>query len=99
VIKLAQDTVSAAVFFQHDSRNIEEALSLLEMKDSLEGTNAKDELVRFIIDVVRASTPVIPRMDMTQMPSNFHVAMFTKDQIWQVIVPFSRAWASLSFIG
>lgn len=97
VIKLVQDTVSAATFFQHDSRNIEEALSLLEMKDSIEGTNQKDDLIRFIVEVIRASTPIIPQIDMAQMPSNFHVAMFTQNLNWQGYCSFLASMCQLEF--
>jgi len=96
-IDLAQNTVSAAVYFQHDSRNIEEALSLLEMKDNLENTNTKDELINFIADVVQASTPKTPTIETKNRAYNFYDFLFTTDQVWQGYYAFVSSLAHLDF--
>jgi hypothetical protein len=97
VIKLIQDTVSAEKYFQHDSANIEEALSLLEMRDNLEGGNTKQELINFIVDVIKVSTPKPPEFRFGQMPSKTWVDLFTKDQNWQGYCAFVSSLSCLEF--
>ena len=97
VIKMVQDTVSAEKYFRHDSRNIEEAFSLLEMRDTLAGSNEKEELIRFIIDVVKTTTPASPEFRFADMPQNAWEAMFTKDTRWQGYCGFLASLAQLRF--
>jgi hypothetical protein len=97
IIKLIQDTATAEKFFQHDSTNIEEALSFLEMKDNLEGSNTKQELINFIVDVIKASTPQAPEFRFSQIPPNEWTEVFTKDQIWKGYCAFVSSLSSLEF--
>ena len=97
VIDLLKGTRSAGDFFEHDSKNIEEALSLLEMKDNFKAMNQKEELIKFIIDVINASTPPRIVFDTFQMSPGAPSEIFTKDQLWQGYCGFVASLAGLEF--
>jgi len=97
VIKLIQQTASAEKFFLHESGNIEEALSLLEMKDNLEGTNTKQELINFVVDVIIATTPKVPDFQIQQMPTREWPALFTLNRDWQGYIAFVASLFGLQF--
>jgi hypothetical protein len=97
VIKLIHDTISASRYFRHDSDNVEEALSLLEIKEHIEGNSQNEQVVRFIRDVITLSTPQIPQIPFEIVPSNFWATFFTRDQIWQGYLAFVSSLFHLSF--
>jgi hypothetical protein len=97
VIKLVQGTISASRYFHHDSDNIEEALSLLEMKENIESISQKDQLLRFISEAITLATPQVPNVPYDLLPSNFWAEFFTTDQDWQGYLAFIASLFHLSF--
>ena len=98
VIDLVKQTISAEKYFQHDSGNIEEALSLLEMKSSIESDSPKDSLVKFIVDVIKASTPPVPESDLTNVPKPRWNHIFTTDRKWQGYCALVASLNHLEFV-
>jgi len=97
VIRLIHDTISASRYFRHDSDNVEEALSLLEIKEYIEGHSQKEQVVKFIRDVITLSTPQIPKIPFEIVPSNFSATFFTRDQVWHGYLAFVASLFHLSF--
>jgi len=82
VIQSIQDTVSLTGYFSHDSSNIEEALSVLEMRRNLNGEKEWEQLQRFIKDVIKAYTPPVPKLDWNLLSQGWKNFLFTKNQNW-----------------
>jgi hypothetical protein len=97
VITLVHTTVSATTFFHHDSDNIEQALSLLEMKDVLEVGKPNAKLIQFIVDVIDRSTREMPLFDPAKMAANRWSDVFTADIVWPGYCSFVASLAGLCF--
>lgn len=82
IVSLVQNTVTSKDYFKHDSKNIEEALSFLEVKDNAEGGNNKNLFVDFIADVIKYSTPIFPPINASSLPGNFWQHLFTDNSDW-----------------
>jgi len=97
IIDLIQASVPASLVFQHNPINIEEVMSLLDMKNTLTSGDAKTKLTRFVIDVIKASTPPNPEFRFQSMPSNTWEALFTASQVWQGYCAFVASLFNLEF--
>lgn len=97
VISLIESCMPASLVFKHNPVNIEEVLSLLEMKNTLTSGKAKQTLVNFVIDVIKASTPPIPEFRFRNMPSKTWEALFTSSQEWQGYCAFVASLSKLQF--
>jgi hypothetical protein len=53
-------------YYQSDLFNIEEILSILEMKEFLEGHKLKDEFIQYIRDVITNYTPELPNLNQSR---------------------------------
>jgi hypothetical protein len=62
-------------YFDTDLFNIEEILSILEMGKQLEGKRLEESFVRYLVDVVKHSTPRVKPVD--NLPSNWHRYAFS----------------------
>jgi hypothetical protein len=83
IIESIRSTALAEKYYLHESDNIEEALSLLEMRDNLDGSNRKERFINFIKDVIETSTPPIPVVDKSDRSIKDWTKIFTPDQTWQ----------------
>lgn len=97
VISSIQDTIRLTGYFSHDSTNIEEALSVLEMQRNLNGEKEWEQLQRFIKDVIKWYTPPVPRLDLEALSQGWHQFLFTKDQRWQGYCSFIASLFGLQF--
>lgn len=62
-------------YYRTDLHNIEEILSILDMKQSLRGQRLRKEFLTYISDVIAAFTPVL-RAQPTGWPANWHEGVF-----------------------
>jgi hypothetical protein len=97
VIRSIQDTVRLSSYFSHDSSNIEEALSVLEMRRNLNGDKEWKQLQQFIKDVVKVSTPPVPKLDAALLSQGWKQFLFTKDQKWQGYCSFIASLFGMEF--
>lgn len=68
-------------YYATDLYNIEEILSLLEIRDFVEGRRFADEFRKYIVDVVEHYTP--PFRGAENLPSNWPGLVFGKDSPWR----------------
>ena len=61
IFKLMSDTSKAQTYFEYPTQDIEEALSILEMRKFLGGEGDFETFKHFITDVITYHTPLIPQ--------------------------------------
>lgn len=93
VIQMIRSTNSARTYFKHEPENMEEALSFLELRGDLQGSYQSDKIRKYIVDVIRATTPPVPkRPDYKTGWQTF----FTEDTRWQGYCAFVASILKLS---
>ena len=79
-----------AGFFKSDLFNIEEILSILEMKSSLAGKFDEGLFTKFISDVISAYTPEIkPPPDLITTPQNWPISVYRSQDGWSDYLRFT----------
>lgn len=73
VFEMVRDLSVSRRFYTTDVENIEEVLSTIEMKEFLAGGSLSPQLVRYIADVVKSSTPDMPPLDKKQSLGMVHL--------------------------
>lgn len=97
IIDRIRGTRTANEYFNHDHTNIEHALSLLEMTDTLVGNDIRRDLVEFIIQVIKETTLPAPDFSPEKMPAKKWEMVFTLNQKWQGYCAFLASLAHLKF--
>ena len=64
-------------FYSTDLFNIEEVLSILEMREYLEGSTLKDSFLQYIRDVITHYTPACLPCGPNKLPGNWHDWLFS----------------------
>jgi len=62
-------------YFETDLFNIEEILSILEMRQQIDGPDKRDTFVKYLIDVVEHFTPAV-ELRKDELPGNWHNYVF-----------------------
>jgi hypothetical protein len=63
-------------YFETDLFNIEEILSILEMRQQIDGPTTREAFVKYLIDVIEYYTPVVKPRDQNGLPGNWHRYVF-----------------------
>jgi hypothetical protein len=82
VFQLIRDMNVAKSYYETDLFNIEEILSILEMRDQIGGKRAK-RFIKYISDVILHYSPPVPVSDTTRYPANWHTRFLADAAIWQ----------------
>ena len=105
ILHVIGDMHKAKTYFEVDLLNIEEILSILEMKSLVTGQDMRSKFEQFIRDVIVATTPQIPcpsvqvlaRGQFQGLPGNFHDVLFG-GEIWRLYSHFIGALLRLRLI-
>ena len=68
-------------YYSTDLFNIEEILSILEMGEYLQGSQLKENFLKYIIDVINHSTPSIENFPAGKLPGNWDTFLFGSGQL------------------
>jgi len=82
VIGTIYGTHSAQNYFEYPRFNIEEALSILEMRENLGGKVNRERYERYIIDVIKGCTPDIPPQDFHPNYAEWKTEIFGREENW-----------------
>jgi hypothetical protein len=63
-------------YFETDLFNIEEILSILEMRQQIDGPTTRDTFVKYLIDVIEYYTPPVKPRSEGGLPGNWHRFVF-----------------------
>ncbi len=94
----AKTVDGAAKYFSGDHFNIEELLSLLEMQEDLGGASLREELARYIRDVIRRYTPEFARHQ-GSWPANWPDVVFGPHPLANRYGPFVCCLLGVSLAG
>lgn len=94
VIEQIYTTSSAGDNFSYDKFNIEEALSLLDIRDILTGGHLRKELEDFVIDVILKCTPLVP--DLPELDVGWKDQLFGADELQRGYLSFVASLNHLS---
>jgi hypothetical protein len=88
-------------YYSADLFNIEEILSILEMREYLEGSSLKDTFIQYISDVIQHYTPEIIPYQRGKLPGNWYQWLFgtNVNRSWQQYGSFIGAICNLTFTG
>ncbi len=82
VFDLIRDMNVAKSYYETDLFNIEEILSILEMRNQLGGKRAR-AFIKYVAEVVRHSTPPLPTVDTSRYPADWHSRLLSDAAIWE----------------
>ncbi len=82
VFDLIREMNVAKSYYETDLFNIEEILSILEMRDQLGGKRAK-RFIKYIAEVIRHFTPPAPVADTSKYPANWHARLLADAAVWE----------------
>lgn len=86
-------------YYSSDLFNIEEILSILEMREYLEGHELKANFIKYLVDVVKHYTPEIHRYG-SKLPGNWEDVLFGRhgrNSLWTPYGHFVGAICNLTF--
>lgn len=91
VFKTIKDMSVAKNYFNADLFNIEEILSILEMKDYLNSSGNSDMFKKYIADVIKYYTPNPEDVDASKFTSGWKAELFGHRKPWIYYGSFIRA--------
>ncbi len=95
VFETIKEMSVAKNYYETDLFNIEEILSILEMRQMIDGPTKRAEFVKYLIDVIEHFTPAVKKYD-GEMPSNWHKYLFASP-IQQSYAYFVASLLNLDF--